>query len=224
MSKIPYSSVVGNLMYLMVCTRPDISHVISLVSRYLSNPGKQYWEAVKWVLRYLKGSKDTYVIYKASSVKQGIKGFVDSEYAGDRDKCRSLSGYLFQVFGCTMSWKASLQHVITLSSTEAEYVAITKAVKESMWIQGITEELGITKDVAVINCDIQSGIHLSKNQMLFERTKHLNVRLHLIRDVIDSGVVQVKKINTKDNPANMMTKALFGSSFQRCVELICLGA
>ena len=89
MSKVPYSSAVGSLMYAMVCSRPDLSYVMSLVSRYMSNPGKEHWKAVQWIFRYLRGTADS--------------DYVDSDYAADLDRRRSLTGYVFTVGSCAVS-------------------------------------------------------------------------------------------------------------------------
>jgi hypothetical protein len=105
MSKVPYSSVVGSLMYAMVCSRPDLSHAISVVSRYMANPGREHWKAVQWILRYLRGSSNAGFCFGKS--RDGLFGYVDSDYACDLDR-RSLSGYVFMVGGCAVSWKACL--------------------------------------------------------------------------------------------------------------------
>lgn len=119
MSRIPYSSVVGNLMYAMIYTRPDLAHAVRVVSRYMHNPGKEHWNAVKWILRYLKGTVDFGLLFDKNSVKTNdVIGFVDSDYAGNLDKRRSLSGYMFFLCGSAVSWKASLQSVVALSTTE----------------------------------------------------------------------------------------------------------
>ncbi|XP_073057380.1 secreted RxLR effector protein 161-like [Primulina eburnea] len=130
MLKVPYSSAAGSIMYGMVCTRPDIAFASSLVSRFMSNPGYKHWLAVKWVLRYLKGSKEAGLNYdnKWKDI-QKIEGFVDSDFAGDVDKRRAQTGYVFTVYGNTVSWKSTLQHIVTLSTKEAEYVAATEAFK-----------------------------------------------------------------------------------------------
>ncbi|KAA3484772.1 Retrovirus-related Pol polyprotein from transposon TNT 1-94 [Gossypium australe] len=127
-SLIPYSSAVGSLMYAMVCTRLDISHV-SFVSRYMARP-KLHWQSVKWILKYLRGTSNTHLGFRRSS--KVLVGFVDSDYASDLDKRRSLTSYLF-VFGkCAISWKVMLQAIVTLLTTEAEYMTIIEAVKETI--------------------------------------------------------------------------------------------
>ncbi|KAL5565857.1 hypothetical protein UlMin_029021 [Ulmus minor] len=206
--RIPYASAVGSLMYAMVCTRPDLAYSASLVSRFMSNPGKDHWEAVKWIFRYVKGASDVGLLYKrCESASAKLVGYVDADFAGDLDKRRSLTGYVFTLFGCTVSWKAQLQPVVALSTTEAEYIAATEGVKEAMWLKGLVGELGCVHDKVEVFCDNQSSIHLTKNQMFHERTKHIDIKLHFIRDVVSRGIVTVEKIHTDENPADMLTKA-----------------
>jgi hypothetical protein len=130
MSKVPYSSVVGSLMYAMVCSRPDLSHAMSIVSIYMANPGREHWKVVQWILRYLRGSSNACLCFGKS--RDGLFGYVDSDYAGDLDKKRSLSGYVFIVGGCAVSWKACLEAIVAMSTTKAEYMAIAEATKEAL--------------------------------------------------------------------------------------------
>ncbi|XP_062089634.1 secreted RxLR effector protein 161-like [Humulus lupulus] len=116
---IPYTRIVGSIMYIMVCTRPDICHGVSVVSRFMSKQGQQHWKAVKWILRYLKGTTNTGLVYGSDTSNTGVMGYVDSDYAEDLDTRRSQSGYVFMLNGCTISWKANLQTIVALSTTEA---------------------------------------------------------------------------------------------------------
>jgi hypothetical protein len=122
MSRIPYSSAFGSLMYAMVCSRPDLSHALSVVSRYIANPGKEHWKVVQWIFRYLHGTSSACLQFGRS--RDGLVGYVDSNFAGYLDRRRSLTGYVFTIRGCAVSWKASLQATIALSTTEVEYMAI----------------------------------------------------------------------------------------------------
>ena len=219
MSSIPYQNVVGSMMYAMVCTRPDIAYGVSLVSRYMSNPNKSHWLAVKWLARYLKGTQDTCLMYKSlNTEKISICGFCDSDYAADLDKRRSISGYCFTFGGNLISWKSSLQHIVALSTTEAEYIALTEAIKEALWLKGIVSELGFNLETVNVFCDSQSAIHLSKNTMYHERTKHIDVRLHFIRDIISNNEIIVNKIGTVDNPADIFTKSVSVAKFKATCE------
>ena len=218
MSQVPYANAVGSLMYAMVCTRPDISHAVSVVSRYMSNLGKRHWEAVKWILRYLRGSTDIGLKYDGNQASENVVGYADSDYAGDLDKRRSMTGYVFTVFGCIVSWKATLQSTIALSTTEAEYMALTEAVKEGKWLHGLLDSLGLNAQVPEVHCDNQSAIHLAKNPVYHERTKHIDVRMYFVRESIAEGKVAVQKIATADNPADMMTKPLPTEKFRHCLN------
>lgn len=119
-----------------------------------------------------------------------------------------------------MSWKASLQHVVALSTTEAEYISLSEAVKEGLWLKGFMSKLGYDQDCAEIYCDSQSAIHLSRNTMYHERTKHIDVRLHFIRDIIAEGVIKVKKICTDVNPVDILTKVVPIDKFRNALDLL----
>ncbi|KAL0537588.1 hypothetical protein IC582_026569 [Cucumis melo] len=122
MSYVPYSNAIGSLMYLMVCTRPDLAHSSSLVSWYIGNPGKIHWGATKWVFRYLVGTENRGLLYKPpKDSKLQVRGFVDADFAGDPDKRRSLTGFAFTLGENLISWKSNLQSVVALSTSEAEF-------------------------------------------------------------------------------------------------------
>ncbi|GKC62941.1 retrovirus-related pol polyprotein from transposon TNT 1-94 [Tanacetum coccineum] len=133
MSKVPYANAAGSLIYLMVCTRLDVSYATSVVNRYLANLGKNHWEAVKWILRYLRGTANVGLVYGTDHGNHvDVTSFVDLDFAKDPNKGSFNTGYTFLVLGCVVSWKATLQHVVALSATEAEYMALTEAVKEAI--------------------------------------------------------------------------------------------
>ncbi|GJY45790.1 retrovirus-related pol polyprotein from transposon TNT 1-94 [Tanacetum coccineum] len=181
------------------------------VSRYLANSGKNHWEAVKWILKYLRGTANVGLVYGTNHGNHvDVTGFVDSDYAKDPDKGRSITGYTFLVHGCVVSWKATLQHVVALSTTEAEYMALTEAVKEAIWLRGLLEELGVELNTVAVNCDNQGAIHLSRNHVFHERTKHINVRYHFIREVLEAKTVKVLKVGTEHNVADALTKVVPG--------------
>jgi ATP-binding cassette subfamily B (MDR/TAP) protein 1 len=122
-------------MYAMVCSRLDLAHALSVVSRFIANPGKKHWRVVQWIFRYLRGTSNTCLQFEKS--RDGLVGYVDSDYAGDLNNRRSLTGYVFTIGGCGVSWKASLQATVALSTTEAEYMAISEACKEAIWLRGL---------------------------------------------------------------------------------------
>ena len=216
MEHIPYASAVGSLMYAMVCTRPDLAHAVSVVSRYMADPGKEHWQAVKRIFRYLRGTSDIGLHYGANS-QCVISGYSDSDYAGDVDSRRSMTGYVFTLGGSVVSWRATLQPTVTLSTTEAEYMALTEAAKEGIWLRGLITDLGLHHDQAVVYCDSLSAICLTKDQVHHERTKHIDVRYHFLRS---EKRIKVNKVGTADNPADMFTKPVPQSKFQHCLNLL----
>ena len=214
MSAIPYSSTVGSLMYAMVCTRPDIAHAVGVVSRFLSNPGKQHWEAVKWILRYLKGTTKFRLCYGGADPI--LEGYTDSDMAGDLDGRKSTSGFIYTFAGGAVSWQSRLQRCIALSTTEAEYIAIAEAGKEMLWLKRFLQELGIKQTDYKIHSDSQSALDLSKNSMYHARTKHIDIRYHWIREVMDQQLLRLVKIHTDENPADMLTKVVSRDKLELC--------
>ncbi|GJT25102.1 hypothetical protein Tco_0895039 [Tanacetum coccineum] len=142
-------------------------------------------EAVKWILKYLRGTANVGLVYGTN--RGNHVDVVDSDYAKDPDKGR----YAFLVQGCVVSLKATLQHVMALSTTEAKHMALKEAVKEAIWLRGLLEELGVKLNTVTVNCDNQGAIYLSQNHVFHERTKHINVRYHFIREVLKAKTVEV---------------------------------
>ncbi|KAK4590671.1 hypothetical protein RGQ29_021012 [Quercus rubra] len=151
MSKVPCASVIGSLMYAMVCTRPDITHVVGVVSRNMSRPGKQHWEASKWILRYLRGSTDTCLCFLGASLK--LQGYVDVDLASDIDSRKSTTRFVFTLGGTTISWALNLQKIVALSTIEIEYVAATKVGNEMIWLDSFLDELGKKQELGILHSD-----------------------------------------------------------------------
>ena len=149
MSKVPYALAIGSLMYAMVCTRPDIAHAVRVVSRFMSRPGKQHWEAVKWILRYLKGSSDTFLYFTGASLKP--QSYIDADFAGDIDSRKSTTGFVFTLGGTAISWASNLQKIVILSTIEVEYVAATETGKEMIWLHGFLDELGKKQEMSILH-------------------------------------------------------------------------
>ncbi|KAE8705939.1 putative ribonuclease H protein [Hibiscus syriacus] len=160
MSRVLYVSAVGSLMFAMICTRPDIAQAMGVVSRYMANSGKEHWNTVKRILRYIKGTSNVVLCYGGSNLL--INGHVDSDYAWDLDKSKSTTGYVFKIAGGAVSWVSKLQSVAATSTTEAEYVAATQASKEAIWLKMLLEELGHNQDCDFALSDsrlLQQNLH-----------------------------------------------------------------
>eukprot|EP00253_Pinus_taeda_P024923 PITA_24923 len=199
MSRVPYASAAGSLMYAMVCTRPHIAHVVGVLSRFRSKPRKEHWTAVKRVFRYLCGTSDY-------------------DWARDLDQRRSTSGYVFNLFGGAVSWMSKKQWVVALSTTEAEYMAATHASKEEVWLQRLCSSMVLVQEAIRIDCDSQSAIFLAKNPAYHSKTKHIDVQYHFVRDMIEDKKVLLIKEDTLKNTADALTKFVSSEKFSWCIE------
>lgn len=208
-------------MYI-TATRPDLMFVVCLLSRYMANPTDLHMQAAKRVLRYLKGTVDMGVFYKRGGV-EGLLAYTDSDYAGDVDDRKSTSGYVFLLGGGAVSWSSRKQPV-TLSTTEAEFVAAGSCACQCVWMRRILERLGHSQDnCTVVLCDNSSTIKLSKNPVLHGRSKHIDVRFHFLRDLTRDGVVELKHCGTQEQVADIMTKPLKLEVFLRLRDcLVCV--
>lgn len=202
-----YKQVVGCLMYL-AATRPDLMYVIGLVSRYMGCPTELHMQVVKRVLRYLRGTVDLGLQYKRNGTNK-LEAFTDSDYAGDLDDRRSTSGYVFMLSSCAVSWSSKKQPVVTLSTTEAEFIAAASCACQGVWMRRVLEKLGHAQNEStVIHCDNNSTIKLSKNPVLHGRSKHIDIRFHFLRDLTKDGTVELVYCSTQNQIADIMTKPL----------------
>ncbi|KAL9168477.1 hypothetical protein ABFS82_04G017700 [Erythranthe guttata] len=218
MKNVPYANAIGSVMYLMVSTRPDIAYSVSFLSRYMSNPGLPHWEALKWLLRYLKGSVKLGLLFSKCKTESELCGYVDSNFANCRDSRKSSTSYVFTLNGSCVSWKSQLQSIVALSTTEAEYVATTEAFKEAIWLKGLLIEIGFYRNKVVVFSDSQSGIQLCKNPVFHDRTKHIEIKFHFIRSIVEEGIIDLEKIPSEFNPADMGTKCLPVEKFRSCLK------
>jgi transposase InsO family protein len=206
MKNVPYREAVGSLMYAAMGTRPDIAFATSTVAQFSENPGWAHWEAVKRIFRYLLGTKKLELIYGGE--KRGLVGYVDADGASQEHR-RAITGYVFLVDGGAISWSSKKQELVTLSTTEAEYVAATHAAKEAIWLRRLIGELFKPVDSpTVLFSDSQSAIALAKDGHYHARTKHIDIRYHFIRYVIEEGTIKLIYCPTDDMTADTLTKAL----------------
>eukprot|EP00253_Pinus_taeda_P036288 PITA_36288 len=190
-------------------------YIEKILLRYMANPGIEHWSAVKWVLRYLRGTSDYCITYNSSS--EFVCGYVDSDFAGDLDKRRSTSGYVFTLVGVAISWISKLHNIVAVSTTEAEYIAASHACKEAIWLKGLFGEFGRLQDNIKLFCDSQSAIHLAKNPAYHSKSKHIPIKYHFVRHVITKRGVSLEKVHTKENCANMFTKPVLLEKLRWCL-------
>ena len=215
-NKFPYQNLIGSLNYLAVSTRPDISYAVSALSQFNSCYDETHWNAAKRILRYLKGTED----YGLRFVRTGeaIEGFVDADWANCEINRHSYTGFSFKFAGTAVSWEARKQSTVALSSTEAEYMALSEATKEAMYLRGFLKEIGIETGPIILNYDNRGAGELVKNPVFHNRTKHIDVRHHLVREAYEDKQVTLKRIPTEQMTADILTKSLSKPKHSFCSE------
>ena len=206
MKNIPYRAAVGLLMYLAVATHPDIAFAISTVAQFSQDPAPEHWEAVKRIYRYLLGTRKLALTFGAG--KQGLEGFTDADGVS-QEHWHAISGYAYILDGGAVSWASKKQELVTLSTTEAKYVAATHAAKEGIWLRWLVEEIfrPLTHPTP-LHLYSQSAIMLTKDGSYHARTKHIDIRYHFIHFIVDNGSLRLIYCPTEDMVADTLTKAL----------------
>ena len=225
MKDTPYSEAIGSLMYLMVSTRPDIAYAISVLSRYSSCPSRRHWKGVKRVFRYLKGTMNLSLQLGGviSDIVPMLIGYADADYGGDLNSRKSTSGYLFKIDKTLglISWKSMLQRVVAISTVEAELISAKEAVKEAIALRRLLEDLGFVQQWATpIHEDNQGTIALTKNQVRSSRTKHIDIAYNFVYEKVQDHVVELKYIPTKEQIADIFTKALPRETFEKFRDML----
>lgn len=208
-ANVPYRELIGCLTYATLTTRPDLCAATNYFSRFQSCYTHEHFTHAKRILRYIQGSSDLKLKYRKDEKADILVGYADSDWAGDKNDSKSTSGYVFKLFGNTVTWGTHKQATVSQSSTEAEYVALAEAMNEAEWIKQLIGELGIEiKNAIVIHEDNQSTIKVAQEPRNHKRMKHVAVKFNFVRDTVNNGLVQVKYIPTGDQIADIMTKGL----------------
>lgn len=202
-----YRSLIGSLLYLTT-TRPDIMYATSLLSRFMQSPSQIHYGAARRILRYLQGTID-YGIWYRTSPNSKLFGYTDSDWAGSVDDMKSTSGYAFTIGSGIFSWSSRKQESIALSSAEAEYVAATSSACQAIWLRRIFEDMGEHQpDSTEILSDNKSAIAMAKNPVFHNRTKHIAIKHHFLREVSANKEIELKYCKTEEQLADIFTKAL----------------
>lgn len=211
---IPYRELLGSLLFIARTTRPDIAFAVSKLAQFGAFHDETHWKHAKTVLRYLKGTASLGIEY-GPSTNYVLTGYSDSDYAGDRNDRKSTTGYIFLINDSPISWSSKKQPIVTLSSTEAEYVALCSATKEAMWYRRFLEELNYDQTSPTDVCvDNTSAIKLAHNPEFHERSKHIDVKYHFTRERIEQGEIQVPYVPTTEQKADILTKPLMKSKHE----------
>lgn len=218
----PYGQLLGALMWAQAATRPDLLFAVNLLARFQSNPGPAHWKALLHVLAYVKGTLDYKIVYSrelGGSIKP--TGYVDSDYGGDLDTRRSTSGYVFMMAGGPVSWSSKHQQTVSLSTTEAEYISMTRSSQQSLWMHNFMAEIGLEQSrPAILKVDNTSSIALALSTKGHAQAKHINIRHHYIRERIQEGDIEVSHIPSSENLADICTKPLARSAHDYLVGLM----
>ena len=188
---------------------------VGSVAKYNSKPDESHLTAVKRIFQYLKSTMDLKLNYRKDSGEDLI-GYSDADWAGDTDDRHSTSGVLFKLSGGAISWLSKKQAIVALSTSEAEYVALSLAVQEAVWLRKLFKEIRRQEQKStLINEDNQGAIAIAKNPIGHARTKHIDIRYHYIREAIAEGTIQVEYCCTKDMVADILTKPIGRDQFEK---------
>lgn len=206
MRHVPYREAVGALNWAALATRPDIAFAVATVARFAANPGPAHWDAVKRIFRYLIGTRDLWLSY--GETNRALEGYADADGSMTEDR-RAITGYAFLIDGGAVSWSSKRQEIVSLSTTESEYVAATHGMKEALWLRSLLSEVfGPITTATTLFSDNQAAIALTRDHQYHARTKHIDVRYHFIRWVIEEGSLRLIYCPTDDMVADTLTKAL----------------
>ncbi|RDB23169.1 Retrovirus-related Pol polyprotein from transposon TNT 1-94 [Hypsizygus marmoreus] len=220
LAKLPYRSLVRCLLYLAISTRPDIAHAVQQLSQFLDSYSYAHWNAAIWVVRYLKGTR-VLKLHLGGTNPIELLGFTDSDWANCLDTRRSVGGYVWCLGRGALSWHVQKQKTVAASSCEAEYVAAFEATKECIWLRALLLAIGFGQpDSTTMLCDNNATIDLSEDPLLHARVKHIDIKFHFMRERVQSGEIQLRYINTKDNVADIFTKPLEPKTFTRLRGLL----
>ena len=214
-----YQRAIGCLTYAATISRPDLSTAVSVL--FMSNPGIEHWKGVKRVLRYVRGTLDIGLVYYGNDTSTVLTGYSDADWAGDLLTRRSTTGYVFQIQGSTVRWCSKRQACVARSTTEAEYIALSITSQEAVWLRRLLENVLKKQDnPTVLYEDNQGTTELTKNPKFHNRTKHIDVSYHYVREQVDNKNTSVKYCKTEDMLADVMTKELSKVQFERFRDML----
>jgi hypothetical protein len=200
------------VLWAAIVTRPDVQFAIGILAQHTQNPTETAWKALKRVIRYLDTTRDHWLTF--GGIDKSIRGFTDSDWGSQPDR-HSISGYAFLVGTGAVTWRSKKQTTVAQSTTEAEYIAMADATKEALWIRHILAEIHPESSLIVpLHCDNQSALAIAKDNKFHQRTKHISIRYHFIRNTVRDNEISIHYVPTTDNIADILTKALPRPQFE----------
>lgn len=201
-----YQKLIGSLMFLAVMTRPDIAYSVSFLSQFNNCHTEYHWKCAKRVLRYLKGTKNYCLVFKKTN--EDLQGHVDADWGSDKTDRKSYTGFVFKLSGGAVSWKSCKQKTVALSSTEAEYMALSEATKEAIYLRNLLCEISGSLDCITIFNDNQGAQKLCSNPVFHDRSKHIDIRHHFVREALQNKTIDLKYVCSDEMLADVLTKGL----------------
>lgn len=211
----PYQQLIGCLMYLTVATRPDLAYAVSVLSQFNTCYSEEHWIAAKRVLRYLKGTLNYHLHFSKTGCD--FLAYTDADWGNCQDDRRSYSGNVILMADGAVSWDSRKQRSVALSSVEAEYVALTDCAKEALFLTSVMEEILGKKTSINIRCDSQGAIATAQHEGPTKRLKHIDIRLHFIKALIQDGRMKIEYVPTEDMVADALTKQLSAEKHRGCI-------
>lgn len=203
----PYSSLIGGLLWVAQCSRPDVAFAVNRLSQFLQRPNQSHWDAGMRVLSYLNHTRKMKLMLGGENLD--VKAYSDADWAEDRHERKSTTGYVFCLGEGVISWRSRKQKTVSLSSTEAEYMAMSDACREAKWLLYLVNELGITSNKPINLCvDNEGAEALARNPSHHSRTNHIHTRYHFVRECVKDEAVTLHHVSTADMRADMLTKGL----------------
>lgn len=226
---VPYREAIGSLMYAMLGSRPDISFAVSKLARFCESPCLVHWEAVKRVIRYLYTTRNLGIVFKTNAAQsksqEGLVCFVDADHAMTIDDRKSTSGCLIKFCDAPIIWKTNKQSVVSQSTTESEFIAASLGIRETLWIRQLLKELLVdeVEKPTSIYIDNQGALKIIRNNQIHSKTKHIDIKFMLARDETDKRHIELKYIESENQQADILTKALEPGKFGKMRAMLGLG-
>ena len=222
MQGVPYYKALGSILWPAVVSCPDVAYAVGILSQFIQNPRTVHWEGVKQVINYLGTTRELGLTFGGNK-KNLLEGYCNADWARQAHR-HSISGFAFHYGIKAISWSSKKQNIITLSSTESKYIALTHVAKEAIWLQTFVNEVtGISIKPLTILGDNQGLLTLARDNKYHSRTKHIDLRYHFIHEAVDDAKIKVEYVPTEDNVANIFVKSLAKPKFTCFVAMLGLG-
>ncbi|KAK6120480.1 hypothetical protein DH2020_045773 [Rehmannia glutinosa] len=215
-SQLEYARVIGSLMYL-THARPDIAYAVSVVSQFMHNPKDVHLQAVHWILHYLKASPGKGIIFRRNK-RLILEAYTDTDYGGSLVDRKSTTGYCTFLVGNLVTWRSKKKNVVARSSAEAEFRAMAQGICELLWLKIILDDLKIKWDGPMrLYCDNNSAISIAHNPVQHDRTKHIEIDGHFIKEKLESGLICTPYVSSGNQFADVLTKGLNSATFHQMI-------